>query len=97
MILAFWQKIPFSQQVLCRCSTLIASTSSEKTQEMYRYNNSHVSSVESDYMLVSKVCVFRNEKCELIKKLFIAGVITVSTPNQIGLAAFISEKRIERI
>lgn len=65
-------------------------------QEMYRYNNSHVSSVESDYMLLSKVCVFRNEKCELLKEPFMAGVITVPAPNRIGLAAFTSEKKIEQ-
>ena len=50
-------------------------------QEMYRYNNSHVSSIESDYMLVSRVCVFRNEKCELLKQPFMTGVITVPAPN----------------
>lgn len=84
------------EEALCRCSTLFASISSEKAQEMYRYNNSHVSSVESDYMLLSKVCVFRNEKCELLKEPFMAGVITVPAPNRIGLAAFTSEKKIEQ-
>lgn len=84
------------EEALCRCSTLFASISSEKAQEMYRYNNSHISRVESDYMLLSKVCVFRNEKCELLKEPFMAGVITVPAPNRIGLAALASEKRIEQ-
>lgn len=85
------------EEALCRCSTLFASISSEKAQEMYRYNNSHISRVESDYMLLSKVCVFRNEKCELLKEPFMAGVITVPAPNRIGLAALASEKKIEQV
>ena len=83
------------EESLCRCSTLFASIFSEKAQEMYRYNNSHVSSVESDYMLVSRVCVFRNEKYELLKQPFTTGVITVPAPNRIGLAALTPEKKIE--
>lgn len=83
------------EESLCRCSTLFASISSERAQEMYRYNNSHVSSVESDYMLVSRVCVFRNEKYELLKQPFTTGVITVPAPNRIGLAALTPEKKIE--
>ena len=63
---------------------------------MYRYNNSHISGIESDYMLLSEVSVFRNEKCELLKNPFIAGVITVPAPNRIGLAVLTSEKKIEQ-
>lgn len=90
------------EEALCRCSTLIASIGSESAKEMYRYNNLHSVSVESDYMLLSKVCVFRNEKCELVKDPFLAGVITVPAPNRIGLAAFtpvktISEAMVRRI
>lgn len=84
------------EEALCRCSTLFASISSEKAQEMYRYNNSHISSVESDYMLLSEVCVFRNERCELLKEPFNVGVISVPAPNRIGLAAFTSEKKVEQ-
>lgn len=62
---------------------------------MYRYNNLHISSVESDYMLLSKVCVFRNEKCELLRKPFMVGVISVPAPNRIGLGVFASEKEVE--
>ena len=58
-------------------------------------NKSHVSSVESDYMLMSRVCVFRNEKYELLKQPFTTGVITVPAPNRIGLAALTPEKKIE--
>ncbi len=84
------------EEALCRCSTLFASISSEKAREMYRYNNSHISRVESDYMLLSEVCVFRNEKCALLKNPFMAGVISVPAPNRIGLAAFASKKEIEQ-
>lgn len=83
------------EEALCRCSTLFASISSEKAKEMYRYNNLHISSVESDYMLLSKVCVFRNEKCELLRKPFMVGVISVPAPNRIGLGVFASEKEVE--
>lgn len=78
------------EEALCRCSTLIASIGSAKAKEMYQYNNSHTIPVESDYMLLSKVCVFRNEKCELVREPFLAGVITVPAPNRIGLAALTS-------
>lgn len=83
------------EEALCRCSTLIASISSKKAKEMYRYNNLHPTPLESDYMLLSKVCVFRNEKCELLRNPFLAGVITIPAPNRIGLAAFTSLKRID--
>lgn len=84
------------EEALCRCSTLIASIGSAKAKEMYKYNNSHVSPLESDYMLLSKVCVFRNEKCQLIKDPFTAGVITVPAPNRIGLAAFTPVDKIDK-
>lgn len=83
------------EEALCRCSTLIASIGSEKAKEMYRYNNAHPAPLESDYMLLSKVCVFRNEKCELISNPFQAGVITVPAPNRIGLAALTPVKKID--
>ena len=57
------------EEALCRCSTLYESISSKKASEMYHYNNTHLSNVESDYMLLSPaVCVFRNEKFELLKE-----------------------------
>lgn len=83
------------EEALCRCSTLIASISSEKAKEMYQYNNLHAIPVESDYMLLSEVCVFRNEKCELVREPFLAGVITVPAPNRIGLAALTPIKKID--
>lgn len=83
------------EEALCRCSTLISSIGSAKAKEMYQYNNLHVSHLESDYMLLSKVCVFRNEKCELIKEPFIAGVITIPAPNRMGLAALTPIKKID--
>ena len=40
------------EEALCRCSTLYASLTSDTAGEMYRYNNTYISSVESDYMLL---------------------------------------------
>ncbi len=84
------------EEALCRCSTLFASISSAKAKEMYRYNNSHISEVESDYMLLSpEVCVFRDKNGKLTEKPFKAAVITVPAPNKRGAAAFASRKLIE--
>ena len=83
------------EEALCRCSTLYASISSEKAGEMYRYNNTHLSSVDSDYMLYSpSVCVFRDEKCNLIKEHFMAAVMTIAAPNRNGGAMFTGEKKL---
>ncbi len=83
------------EEALCRCSTLYASISSETAAKMYRFNNTHVSTVESDYMLYSpNVCVFRNERCELIEEPFIVSVITVPAPNRFGAAMLASEKTV---
>ena len=84
------------EEALCRCSTLYASIHSAAASEMYRYNNTHLRAVESDYMIYSpKVCVFRNEKCELIEEPFFASVITVPAPNRHGAALFASNKTIK--
>ncbi len=85
------------EEALCRCSTLIASIGSKEAEEMYQCNNKYVSDVESDYMLLSQVCVFRNEKCEFLKHPFRAGVITVPAPNRIGLAMLTPVKKIEEV
>ena len=83
------------EESLCRCSTLYASIKSSAAAEMYRYNNTHVSQVESDYMLLSPdVCVFRNEHCELLEQPFMAAVITIPAPNRHGAAAFASKELI---
>ena len=84
------------EEALCRCSTLYASITSKAASEMYVYNNTHLRSVESDYMLLSpSVCVFRNEKYELLEKPFHAAVITVPAPNRYGAALLASGKLIE--
>ena len=84
------------EEALCRCSTLYESISSKKASEMYRYNNTHLSNVESDYMLLSPaVCVFRDEKLELFKEPVEVGVITLPAPNRFGAALFASNKTIE--
>ena len=84
------------EEALCRCSTLYESISSEKASEMYHYNNTHVSRVESDYMLLSsEVSVFRDEKFELLMEPVEVAVITIPAPNRFGAAMFASEGLIE--
>ena len=84
------------EEALCRTSTLYASISSETAKEMYKYNNTHLSSVESDYMLYSpNVYVFRDEKCNLLPDIVKVSVITVPAPNRYGAAMFASGKKIE--
>lgn len=83
------------EEALCRCSTLYESITSSEAAKMYRYNNSHISAVESDYMLLSpEVCVFRDKNCVLLEQPFTAAVITLPAPNKRGAAVFSSEKTI---
>ncbi len=83
------------EEALCRCSTLYASINSAEAKKTYRYNNSHISSVESDYMLLSPdVCVFRDDRCQLLDKPFMVSVVTSTAPNRNGGAMFTSKKKI---
>lgn len=83
------------EEALCRCSTLYASIKSSSAAEMYRFNNTHASQAESDYMLLSpEVSVFRNEHCQLLEQPFTAAVITLPAPNRRGAAALASKKLI---
>lgn len=62
---------------------------------MYKYNNTHLSNVESDYMLLSpNVCIFRNEHLELLEKPVMSSVITIPAPNRFGAAMFATGKKI---
>ncbi len=84
------------EESLCRCSTLYASLTSKRASEMYRYNNTHPSKVESDYMLLSPdVAVFRNENYNLLDSVSVMGVITVPAPNRRGAAFFASKELIK--
>ena len=83
------------EEALCRCSTLYASITSKKASEMYLYNNTHLSRVESDYMLISpKVCVFRDEKYRFLEEPVMLGVVTIAAPNRYGAALIASENLI---
>ena len=83
------------EEALCRCSTLYASITSSAAAEMYRYNNTHISAVESDYMLLSpQVCVFRDEHCALLEQPFVTAVITLPAPNRRGAAVLAPKKLI---
>ena len=84
------------EEALCRCSTLYASIKSDKAAEMYRYNNTHIKSTESDYMLLTQdVSVFRDDHLELLPVPFTVGVVTAPAPNRRGAAVFASAKTIE--
>ncbi len=84
------------EEALCRCSTLYASITSKEASKMYIYNNTHLNSVESDYMLYSPdVCVFRDEQCELLEEPFMVSVITLPAPNRFGAAMFATNRDIE--
>ena len=81
------------EEALCRCSTLYASITSDAAAEMYRYNNTHLNAVESDYMLFSpNVCVFRDHHCNLTDDLFQTAVITAPAPNRRGAAVLAGKK-----
>ena len=83
------------EESLCRCSTLYASITSKEASEMYHYNNTHLSSVESDYMLISpNVAVIRGEGYRLLEEPAILGVITAPAPNRRGAAVAASKKVI---
>ena len=85
------------EEGLCRCSTLYQSITSGKAKEMYTYNNTHMSKVESDYMLISKdVLVFRDEHLNLLEVPFKTSVITMPAPNRYGAAFFASSELIEK-
>ena len=84
------------EEALCRCSTLYSSITSKEAGEMYKYNNTHLSSVESDYILITpEVLVFRDEKMNLLEQPFKTAVITVPAPNRFGAAALASKAKIE--
>ncbi|MBQ1463727.1 MAG: TIGR02452 family protein [Ruminococcus sp.] len=86
------------EEALCRCSTLYASITSDAAKEMYRFNNTHLSATESDYMLLSQeVCVFRGDDLELLEKPFLTAVITAPAPNRRGAAAFIGSKGAQEV
>ena len=83
------------EEALCRCSTLYGSITSQKASEMYKYNNTHVSSVESDYMLISPdVLVFRDEQLNLLEQPFRTSVVTAPAPNRFGAAMLASPAKI---
>ena len=84
------------EEALCRCSTLYESITSKTAAQMYVYNNTHISNVESDYMLFSKdVLVFRDEHLNLLEEPFKTSVVTIPAPNRYGAAALASSEKIK--
>ena len=84
------------EEALCRCSTLYASITSDAAGVMYRYNNTHVSRVESDYFLISpNVVVFRDKDLSLLETPVVMGVVTIPAPNRHGAAMLATSKLVE--
>ncbi|MBE6869241.1 MAG: TIGR02452 family protein [Ruminococcus albus] len=84
------------EESLCRCSTLYSSITSKTASVMYRYNNTHLSKVESDYMLFSpEVWVIRSSDLKLKADPFKVSVITIPAPNRRGAAFLASDSLIE--
>lgn len=84
------------EEALCRCSTLYASINSDAAGEMYSYNNTHLSRVESDYFLISpNVVVFRDKDLSLLESPVVMGVVTIPAPNLRGAAMFASARMVE--
>lgn len=86
------------EEALCRNSTLYASISSEKADEMYRYNRLHPSAIPSEYMLFTKnVCVFRDAHCRLLEIPYNVSVITIPAPNRRGMAMFTGKAQLKAV
>lgn len=84
------------EECLCRQSTLYASISSKKAQEMYSFNDKKRLPFDSDYMLLSKnVEVFRDSNNELLDKSFVTSVLTIPAPNLFGRAADETQEDID--
>lgn len=84
------------EEALCRNSTLYKSLISAEAKQLYNFNNSHISKVESDFMLYTPyVYVFRDVESNLIKDGFTTSVITAPAPNRRGTAMLASAKSIE--
>ena len=86
------------EESLCRCSTLYASISSDKSKEMYDYNNRMNDPLDSNYMLLSKnVAVFRDFNCNPLPEeaVYIVSVVTVPAPNKNGRACNVKQSEID--
>ncbi len=86
------------EESLCRSSTLYASISSDKAREMYEYNRSHSSPIDSDYMLLSpSVCVFRDVDCNLLENPYNVSVFTIPAPNKNGRASSVEQSQLDNV
>ena len=86
------------EESLCRESTLYASLSSEKSREMYDYNNLHRNPCKYNAMILSpNVCVFRDINDELLKKPFPTSVITIPALNKNGDSKNIPQDTIDEV
>lgn len=75
------------EESLCRASTLYTSLTSDTAKEMYEYNRTYPSPVDSDFMLLSpSVCVFRNPDGELLDTPYKSAVISVPAPDKVRKA-----------
>lgn len=83
------------EESLCRRSSLYLSLSSAGAAKMYHYNNLHLNSLESNWMVLSpSVCVFRDSNGALLGNPYLISVISVPAPNLRGLGFFASRRRV---
>lgn len=86
------------EESLCRASTLYASLTSPAAAEMYRHNKTHLSPVDSDYMLLSpEVCVFRDAKGQLLDQPYYLAVISTAAPDRSTRAVCIPQRELDRV
>lgn len=86
------------EEALCRQSTLFASISSGRAQEMYQYNRKVRNFFDSDYLLISPcVEVFRGRDLQLLEKPFTTAVVTIPAPDNNRRPAGVTDEEVSRI
>lgn len=86
------------EESLCRNSTLYASLTSPEAQEMYRYNNTFYTSVDSDHMVLSPhVLVYRDCNGAFLDEPKEVAVITVPAPNKKGRAHEVAQTDMDKV
>ncbi len=86
------------EEMLCRCSTLYKSLSSDSARELYDYNRSHHGPDCSDYVIISPhVAVFRDVDYSLLDEPLYTAVLTSAAPNRYVEEKSLSEEQIRKI
>ena len=86
------------EETLCRRSTLYASLSSPAAEEMYRYNEEHLSPEGSDYLLLSPyVTIFRDMRYRLTPRVTTTAVISAPALDLDGEAGMLPQAQIDQV